>query len=105
MFLLQAMTDCGIGTCDACGKIRYLVKHHWYDNYSFPLKEYTKMICMSCNGILSRYQMELNEFPIPCVPKEAQKLNPYVVSHILPDWDKQLVFLGQIMLQGQGTLS
>lgn len=91
-FLLKAMAISKIGVCQCCGKIRHLINHHWYEAYSFPLKEHGKMICESCNGILTRNNMKFFKFKVPYISRNDEKNNPYVASHILPDWDKQLEF-------------
>ncbi len=102
-FLLQTMIDCGVAVCPCCGNLKYLIKHHWYESYAFPLVEYNKMICMSCNNILTRHLMEFERFPIPHLSKEIKKSNSYVASHILPAWEKQLQFY-QLVIMRQAEL-
>lgn len=99
-FLLLILRNSGVGICNGCGKINYLINHHWYESYNFPLKEQNKKICMSCNGILNRHQMEFFKYPLPPLPEKAKETNPWVASHILPTWDKQLKFLNLFMEWG-----
>lgn len=92
-FLLQSMLDSNMGGCAGCGSLSYLIRHHWYDNYSFPLVEHNRMVCQSCNGALTRNNMKQMKFPIPYISKDAYEQNPWVASHVLPSWDKQKIFL------------
>ena len=92
LFLLKSMAIGGMAICECCGAIRCLITHHWYEEYSFPLKEHAKQICTSCNGILTRNNMGFFRFKLPYVSKKDTADNPYVASHILPNWDKQLEF-------------
>jgi hypothetical protein len=91
--LLSIISDNNIATCECCGNIRYLITHHWYKSMSFPLKEYTKRICSSCNGILTRKNMEIENFKeLPHISKYDREKHFYVTSHILPEWELQLKF-------------
>ena len=114
---LEYLNEQPFGKCEACGELKCLLEHHWYnqddiakyfaDNRKLlsgePFPTYTKHICGSCNNWLTRKNLEpfaktqkyyfINEFK-----NKDKSFTPgthpnWIWSHILPPFEIQKLFI------------
>jgi hypothetical protein len=91
-FLLEAMFCNKMARCPGCDSIATLILHHWFKEWNFPLTRLKKLVCISCNSILTRPRMESEGFPVPYVPPEAFESNPDTALHVLSEWPIQAAY-------------
>lgn len=79
-----------IGVCDCCGKEKLLIIHHWIE-YPDGIEQ-DKLICLSCNRILTTENILGNTiFKHLSYKAWCKMINKY--NHILPRWELQKSFV------------
>lgn len=91
----QRYPDPGKGFCECCGKLRHLITHHWYEGNAIPLTEHTRQLCISCNHLLRRENIERDHIFKHDLPSVSAYLPGMleIAHHLMPSWNDQVSFV------------